>query len=353
MKKVLLFVIFLSLTAFSVLADEQKRVKLDDNHTKEQVRLAFCNIFVTRTEVDDDENVKVIVEIENLDESNVIILFGHAYPEKELKKLSPSIRFDKGYPGTKGQRNIDTYSKAGNAIFVEPSEKSVLPQIQVKGNVAQLCRFPLYIAKYNNRTRSKMLLLEKQVIEVEIEVQVKPDEDFIRLEQMCNDLIEDISKQTFCTNSRHLPSLERQEEPYKVRVGQIKKEIDEIIGHHNWYTRDKSYQRYDHLKQKLDSIQFADYERDCGIANKHRSARRHSCKYCNLSLQQIFHKLDDYYKKIYNSTNRKATKETVIQDVNILYRCCTDANCPKHSSLWNKSQYKSKITDRYTRISNF
>lgn len=348
----MLLVVFF-LAAIPIFADEQKKVKLDDDHTKEQVRLAYCNIFVTRTEVDDDENAKVSVEIENLDESNLIILFGHAYPEKELKKLSPSITFDKKYPGTKGHRNIDTYREAKNVIFIEPSEKSMLPEIQVAGGVAQLCRFPLYIAKYKNKGRSKVLLLEKQIIEIEIEVDVKPDEDFIRLEKESSDLIEKISKQTFCTNSRHTPSLVKQEAPYKDRIDKIKSEIDEIVSRHNWYTSDRGYQRYNGIKQKLESVKFVDYERDCGNPQKHRGSRRHSCKYCNLSLQQIYHKLDDYYKKIYNSSNRKATKESVMADVNILYRCCTDGNCSKHSSSWNKSEYKSKIIDRYTRISNF
>lgn len=361
MKKLLIFVTFFFLAALSTFADEQRKIKLDDGHTKEQVRLGYCNVFVTRADIDDDGNAKVTVEIENLDESNVIILFGHAYPEKELKKLSPSITFDKNFPGTKGKRNIDTYKEARNVLFIEPSEKSMLPEISVKSSETQLCRLPLYIAKYKDKkflgttTRTnKMLLLEKQILELEIEVEVKPDEDYVHLEKECNDLIEDISKQTFCTNSKHKPSLERQEAPYKEKIGKIKSDIDEIISSHNWYTSDRGYQRYNGIKQKLDAIDFTNYEGDCGNPKNHRSVppRRHTCKYCNLSLQQIYHKLDDYYKKIYNSSNRKATKEAVMADVNLLYRCCTDANCTKHSS-WNNSEYKSKITDRYTRISNF
>ena len=357
MKKLLIFVTFFFLAAISTFADEQKKVKLDDGHTKEQVRLGYCNVFVTRADIDDDGNAKVTVEIENLDESNVIILFGHAYPEKELKKLSPSITFDKNFPGTKGQRNIDTYKEARNVLFIEPSEKIMLPEISVRSAEAQLCRLPLYIAKYKDKkflgttTRTnKMLLLEKQILELEIEVEVKPDEDFIRLEKECNDLIEDISKQTFCTNSKHKPSLERQEAPYKEKIGKIKSEIDEIVSRHNWYTSDRGYQRYNGIKQKLDAIDLTNSEADCG---KHKVIpTRHSCKYCNLSLQQIYHKLDDYYKKIYNSSNRKSTKDAVMADVNLLYRCCTDAKCTKHSS-WNNSEYKAKIIDRYNRINNF
>ena len=354
MKKLLIFMTFFFMAALITYADEQKKVKLDDGHTEEQVRLGYCNVFVTRTDMDDDGNANVAVEIENLDDSNVIILFGHAYPEKELKKFSPSIIFDKKFPGTKGQRTIDTYREARNVRFIEPSEKILLPTISVKSEETMLCRLPLYIAKYKPKkflgitTKTKrIVLMEKQILELEIESEVKPDEDFIRLEKECNDLIEDISKQTFCTNSKHRPTLEKQEAPYKEKIAKIRSEIDEIISRHNWYTSDKGYQRYNGIKQKLDAIDLSNLEADCG---KHKV--RHSCKYCNLSLQQIYHKLDDYYKKIYNSSNRKNTKDNVMADVNLLYRCCTDANCTKHSS-WNNSEYKAKIIDRYTRICNF
>ena len=201
-----------------------------------------------------------------------------------------------------------------------------------------------------------MLLLEKQILELEIEVEVKPDEDFIRLEKECNDLIEDISKQTFCTNSKHKPSLVRQEAPYKEKIGKIKSEVDEIISRHNWYKSDRGYQRYNGIKQKLhpDSIIFV--EIDCGRHDLCPKCGRKShsgpcpipsCKYCKLTPQQIYHKLDDFYKKIYSSNNRKSAKDAVMSDVNLLY------SCGKHSPVWKNSDYKSKIIDRYNRINNF
>jgi hypothetical protein len=357
MKKTLIFLTLFLFAALATYADEQQRVKLDDDHVKEQIRLGYCNIFVTKVDSDDEGNAKVTVEIENLDETNVIILFGHAYPEKELKKLSPSITFDKNFPGTKGHRNIDTYREARNVIFIEPSEKSMLPEIQVKSGEIELCRLPLYIAKYKDKSllgasngRNKLLLMEKQVLELEIEVEIKPDEDYLRLERECNDLIDEISKQTFCNNPKHRPSLDKQEAPFKEKIRKINAEIAEIV-HQRFFSSDST--NYNTLKQKLDKIDFAKYESDCGNPRNHRKATpssRHNCKYCNSTLQQIYHKLDDYYQKIYS---RKTTKESVMADVNLLYKCCTDGNCSKHAPSWNSSEYKSKITDRYNRISNF
>ncbi len=363
MKRLFIFMSFFFYAVIGSYADEQQRVKLDDEHTEEQVHLEYCNVFVTKVDSDDDGNAKVTVKIENLTETFVIILFGHAYPEKDLKKLLPSIKFDKRFNGTKGHRDIDAYREGRNEIFIEPAEKKILPEIQVKSGEIKTCRFPLYIAKYRDKNflsasngRNKMLLIEKQIFELEIEVEVKPDEDYLRLESECDSLIGEISKQTFCNHPKHKTSLESQEAPYKTRIDKIRTEIDEIVNRHNWYTSDRGYQRYNALKQKLDAIDFTAYEGDCGNSRNHRSNPpriRHSCKYCNSSLQQIYHKLDDYYKKIYNSSNRKATKESVMADVNLLYKCCTDGNCSKHASSWNSSEYKSKITDRYNRISNF
>ncbi len=363
MKRLLIFMSFLFFAATGSYADEQQRVRLDDGHIKEQVRLDYCNIFVTMVDSDDDGNAKVTVEIENLNETYVIILFGHAYPEKVLKDQKPSITFDKRFNGTKGHRDIETYRGTRDEIFIEPSEKRMLPEIQVKSGEVQICRLPFYFAQYKKKSifgssnsSNKMLLMQKEILELEIEVEVKPDEGYVRLEGECNTLIEEISKQTFCNHPKHKTSLESQEAPYKTRINKIRTEIDEIVNRHNWYTSDRGYQRYNALKQKLDAIDFTAYEGDCGNSRNHRgnpSRLRHSCKYCNSSLQQIYHKLDDYYKKIYNSSNRKATKESVMADVNLLYKCCTDGNCSKHASSWNSSEYKSKITDRYNRISNF
>lgn len=355
MKKLLIFVTIFILSSISISADEQKKVKLDDDHNKEQVSLGYCNVFVTMVTVDDDETAKVGVEIENLEESNIIILFGHAFPEKELKKLSPSITFDKNFPGTKGKREIDTYDDVGYVLFIEPSEKIKLPDITVRNGDVELCRLPLYIATSKDKKflgistgATKILLMEKQILELEIEVDVKSDEDFIRLEKESNDLIDNISQQTFCTNPRHRPSLEKQEAPYKKKIDKIKSEIDNIIKSHNWFISDRGYQRYNAIQSKLDAIDFSEYEGDCGkIHNGSKVSQSVGCKYCKLTPQQIYHKLDDYYKKIYNSNNRKAVKDSVMMDVNLLY------SCGKHSSSWKNSEYKSKIIDRYNRINKF
>lgn len=342
MKKFLIFIILILFTGLFIYADEEKAVKLNDSIRQKTIEFANCNIFVSKGETDDDENTKVAIEIENKDESNVVILFGHTYPEKELKKLSPSIRFDKKYPKT--NRSLDTFKEGKNVLFIDPTndKQKIIEGIQIKKDEKYSCHLPFYIAKYKSNKRNKMLILEREILELEIEVEVKPDMNFIRLENECNDLIDSIGKKTFCPNAKHKPSLEKQKSLYKERIDSL---VSVIIGFRDkYYSQDKGYKRYDELKQKLDGIQFV--EIDCGGPHTPPPPPK-KCKYCNLSAQQIYHKLDDIYKKIYNSNNRKATKNSVMSDVNLLY------NCSRHSGTWKKSNFESKIRERYKQICNF
>lgn len=348
MKKKLFYIFCLCAIAISTYADEQRKIKLDADHQNEMIRYALCNIFVANEGEGSDGITNVSINIENTDETNGIFLFGHAYPEKDLKRLTPSITYDKHFPGTKGRRTLDTYQGLKNVVFIEPVSKSFIHEIQVGEEEIVKYRLPLYIAKYKGKSRKKILLLEKQVIELEIECETK-DVDLIRLNEECDSLLKELESVTLCPNRRHKPSLDNQKQPYNKRIERKIAEIDSIVGTHQWPQTSKRYLAYDSLKTQLKDIDLSKYERDCG---RHQG-RGHQCKYCNLSLQQIYNKLDDCYIKIYNSNNRKETKAAVISEVNMLYRCCTDSNCRNHSSAWKKSEFKSRIIDRYNRINNF
>ena len=355
MRKILTFFTLFLISALSAFADETTSVKLSDEHSEEQIRLAYCNLFVKMISSDEDGNAKISIQIENLDESNAIYIFGRAYPEKELKKQSPPILFDKNFPGTKGSRTIDTNKLVREVVVILPADKYELPVIQINNSEKQPCRLPLYFAKEKDTKflgikigKPKMLLMEKQILELEIEVEPKRDVVFERLELECNNLINEINKQSFCNNSRHTPSLEEQETPYKDKIDALKSEIDKIIDQKKWFATDEGYKRYNSLKVKLSEIDFASLEKDCGKKHGQGSKPVPSCKYCNLTPQQIYHKLDDIYKKIYNSNDRKATKESVMADVNLLY------GCRKHSVSWkNNKDYNSRIINLYNRIINF
>ena len=356
MKKTILLIVGLCLSVMGVKADEQRKISLDRDHSKETVSLPYCNIFVSIDDMEDEDG-KVKIELENLDETNPLLLFDHAYEEKAIKKMPTAITFDKTFGGTKNKRKIDPFSaKSGNedntgerarmnrVMLFNPSDKLDLPLITVVNGEKTVCRLPIYVAKYKGKKRNKVLLLEKQVIELDLEVEFKPSAEYLDMKDKYEKLVNDLSKKGICTNPRHSPSADKQRENFTKQIDELKDRIDAIISKHGWSPSDKGYERYNTLKKQLSEIDLSEKERDCGRHGRKPKATTggHSCAYCSLSLQQIYHQLDDLYKRIYNSSDRKATKASVMKQVNALY------NCAKQRK---GNDYKSKINERYSRIS--
>ena len=328
-------------------ADEQRKVTLSSDHNKEAINLSYCNIFLTMNQVDDGTG-DVSIEVENLSESNVLILFDRSYTEKQAKKMSPSLLFDKTFGGTKGQRILDACTPPATRVMqFRPSDKFNLFAVRLENEATSVVKLPIYIAKWKGS--KKLILLEKQVIELNITAELKPSAEYVDMSKQCEELIKNIERTGICPNSKHRPSADKQKEDFQEKIDELKTKIDGIISSHGWSSGDNGYRRYNELKSKLDGIKFA--ERDCG---RHKAAvAGHKCSYCGLSLQQIYHKLDDLYKKIYSSSDRKAAKANVMSQVNALYNCCTDSKCSSHASQWKKGgDYKSKIVERYNRINS-
>ena len=357
MKKILLMVL-LCLATLTSQADEQKKITLSNDNTKETVNLSYCNIFVTLMNPDSDDDFgKVLIEIENLDEQKILALFNKPYKEKEIKKLHPSFKYDKLFGGTKGKRIIDPYNlETGQDVFIEPSNKYQLAAFNAPAGSEMAVKLPIYLSKPKSGIverilgKEKLLLLRKQVIELDINVELKPSAEYLGLLDDCKQLKKDVENAVFCTSNKHRPNVEGQKEPYQKRIDELKAKIDAAISSHGWNPGDGSYQRYNAIKEDLAKIDLSKQE---GICRTHRAPvpAQHSCAYCNLTLQQIYHKLDDLYKKIYTSSDRAATKASVMGQLNGMYNCCTDAKCAKHASAWRSGgDYKNKIIERYNRI---
>lgn len=352
MRRTIPFIFTFCLFSLIAMADEQKKVLLTNDQSEQTIALGYCNIFA-RLNAEDEEGT-VSIELENLDESKVLIVFDRAYPEKVIKKMSKSmsIVYDKTFGGKAKNRLIDPCTTPMEGVqLVKPSDKAQLTDVTVTNGENSVCLLPIYIAKQKGK---KVMLLEKQLIELDIEADLKPSPEYIAMEDKFTALEKEIDRQTFCPNPKHKTSLEKQEAVYVNKINELKAEIDQLIASHNWKEEDGGYVRYTALKNKLDAIDLSSRERDCG---RHKGGSGggsgHSCSYCSLSLQQIYHKMDDYYKKIYSSSDRKAAKAKVIKEVNALYQCCTDPACSKHASAWKSGgEYKNKIIERYNRISN-
>lgn len=358
MKRITFFCLLFCLMASKSLADEQKDLTLSDDHNEETITLpSLCNIFAS-IDVKDEESGTLRLYIENIREENTLLFFGAGFNEKYLKRLTPKITYHKIFGGTKGERTTDYSNDLNGIVNVDPSDKKILFTKEVGNGERNTIRIPIYIAKYKNSKRNAIELMEKQVVELNINVELKPDEDFIRLSSEVSDYLKKIESKPFCTHKLHRASLERQRDYYQRMREGIVERIDSILKtHSNWFKGDPGYEKYDSLlivlqKIDLDSSEYV--TTNCGRASLHKSAQRpkakHSCRYCNLSLAQIYHKLDDSYQKIYNDRGKK---NSLIGEVRALYNCCTDDDCRKHSSEWRKGGfYKKKIVERYNKINN-
>ena len=198
-------------------ADETRTIKLDNKgHGKEAIQLSFCNIFVELQKTDEDDQYKININLENVSEDKILYLFDVPYNEKTLKKTC-NLVYDKTYPGTKGKRVTESCEGLSESCRLQPSESKNILNFQ--GNEeSRKCRLPIYIARITDEKfllvkKSKVSLAETEVIELNIDVELKPDEDFVRLSNSTDSLLNEIGRQTFCSNRNHrgtsLKSLKR------------------------------------------------------------------------------------------------------------------------------------------------
>ena len=343
-KRIFLTALFVVGTFLTSFADEQKKITLNNNdHTSETIELAYCNIFVTLKNVDENDNAEILIELENIHESNTLLLFDRAYDEKTLKKIYPSIRYDKVFGGSKGKRYIDVCPDLKSTYKINPSGRIQLFVKTGNDKAPLVCKLPIYIAKNKNKRGSKMLLLAKEVIELEIQIQLKPDEEYISITDSYEALIKDIDSEHFCTNSYHKgKSLKSLKIKYEGKINDLKKRIKSIVEDRGYYPSDKAYKKFMEVSGKLDTISL-DAKTVTSCPDDHKPKRgEHKCKNCSLSYEQIYKKLENYYIDIHNG---KKTKAQVMSEVESLYTCVS-----KNKKRSANNSIKSRITTYYNKI---
>lgn len=340
----LLFMVAALLVASWTYADELRTITLNEDTTK-SISFGYCNIFVSRSNENDENNPLIRVMIENTDDTEIMILFNHAYTEKDLNNLYPKITYDKYFIGTKGRRMIEPCENLGNDLRIYPTRKQEFTK-KVPAGESHTFRLPFYFAKPKNKSGSKLLLKEKNVIELTVNVPVKQDSDYPRLREATDKLVDSLTNISFCPNPNHSPSLEQREAPYKKLRDSLSNAIDSISQARGWFQNDTGYtkSRYDSLKQVLMSIDFKDYEKDCGRHKEPIRPFTHNCVYCSLSLEDIYRKMDGNYQKIYaaHGEDRKQKKKKYEGEMKALYKCCK-----KNKQRKGNPALVSKITRLY------
>lgn len=338
-----LLLCFIFVNAF---ADQTKLVKLNNkDHKKEIVSLPFCNLFIEMTEVD-EKDFSVSVNIENVSEINALCLFNRAYNEKVLKSMS--IVYDKVFQGKKGKRIAESCEGLQGSVCILPGSDTK-KLLSIKGSDKTLIiRLPIYIARYNKSQKSifkknRISLAQKEIIELNIDVELKPDEEYLKLTEATNLLIEEIEKQTFCSNKNHRgTSYNTLIKVYDESIVDLKRQIANVIRTRGYMSSDKGYKQFIELHNRLNSIKLEDrVVASCGN-DKAKKKQGHNCKYCDVSYAMIYNKLEGYYIDIHNG---KRSKAQIIGDVETLYNCVI-----KNKKRSDNGNYLSRIKTYYNKI---
>lgn len=345
MKKTVLFLwLLLTCSVRFAYGDEIRSIKLDNKgHDKETVSLSFCNIFVELQQGNDEYQYEISVRLENVSEDKILYLFDRSYNEKTLKKMR--IVYEKLFPGAKGKRIAEACDGLSESCRLLPSSetKSIL---NFQNNESTIkCRLPIYIARYDEKNfivvkKSRISLAQKEVIELNIDVELKPDEEFIKLSEATDSLINEIGRQTFCSNKNHRGTpLDTLYKIYNKSIDDLKEQVERIVSSRNYSSSNKGYQQFMAIRNRLDSI---DLEKlTVTSCDNDRKKVIHNCKYCSLSIEDIYKRLETYYIDLHNG---KKTKEQILGDVEALY------NCAQKNSRRAKGNYMSRIKTYYNRI---
>lgn len=348
MRKTIFTLLLTLFTAFSVFADGEYKIVLNEDDNQKSLELGYVNINVVMGEPDAQGRVDITVELVNPNEvsNNMLFLFGRSFSEKELRGLkNPRVVYDWNYP-VKKPRLTDYCERLGKEVVgLAPNHPTYsISHLKMTEEETLEIRLPIYMAI--KKCSKKAALMEKHVEKLIISVELMPDENYPIIKKSCDSIAEVIANLTFCNNPKHKPSLEERERPYKDEVSDLRLIINLKLL--QWPIKSFRYRKYDELKQQLDDIEFK--ETDCGDPTLH--TYNHYCKYCKLTLEEIYDVFDDLYQeKVY--PKKELTKEEM-QQVKAMYKCCTDKTCKSHAAEWKKqNKYKDGIVDYYNRITKY
>ena len=345
MKKTFFLAAILALLQLTPLrADEKRTVRLDNReHRKVTISLDQCNIFVELNKCEEKEDVRVTVSVENAFEDKILCLFNQAYSEKALRKMS--VIYDKSFPGQRGERDTYCCKWLPEACILQPSSEPRALFI-LEDFMSTSCQLPIYIATAKELNllvfkKDRIVLTERNIVTLEIVVELKPDETYVGLSKECDKLIEDIGNETFCTNEGHIGiPCETLTKTYGARIDSLKKEVKGVMETRGYRKSGKMYGMYSALAERLDTINLE--KRVTASCGKDVVRDKHKCRYCSLTYEAIYRKLEGYYIDIHNGSKDKAQ---VMGDVNALHNCAV-----RNKKRSGGRNYKTRINTYYNKI---
>ena len=302
---------------------------------------------------------EISIEIKNKPGNYYLLLFDRAYTVKELKKMKPSIRFDKVY--SSANRNIipcDALSDLGT-MMIEPDKNESITFRGFTGDRIK-CELPICVATHKKKrflSKEKYLICESETKTLFINIQRKEqpvaDTDYERIKEECEDLIDELKDKTFCGNKKHRPSFKEQTEFYEGKKQALKDQIEGIKSSNGWGERSKEYQKYKALIAQLDAIEYQ--KQDCGGHTGRVTDPQlpHKCKYCTWTAKEAYDYMDRAFNGIYNSIDPQKEKRKRKAEVEALHKAYT-STCPNlKRAMQAEPQAKKNADDYYKDIIDY
>lgn len=360
----LLVFCFAIVSAFSQTAN----ITLSDTHPTREVTIPSFNMselgrFVfTKGETDGNGNAEVVIEIENNSKDFMFLLFNKYYGQDELRRQKPRIIFSKLFPGNSIEK-VEGSNLTEIKIFpfddrrYAQTEDNVyrFPRTTIKEGASKEYVIPLYLAKKKKCLFGyKIELVGMTDLNFNISIE-QSDKDYDRIKTSCDSIADFMEKvrteKPFCTHRSHKPSYSKQIEASIYRIRDLQDLINHKLTDRNIHLTNARREQYENLLDTLESSQdflTEDYEHDCGGHTGHST-----CEYCNLTLEQIYRKMDNIYIELKNADAQgfDAKKKDLLKKANKLYKCCSDPTCAKHASQWKHGgQIKQKIVERFEQL---
>lgn len=350
MKKLFLLLCLVFCLGFNAQANQEYSFVLDklNNNKETEALLNYGNVTLELLSIN-SSMAKIAVTLENTTKDHAILLFKHDWDEKSLKRQTPKFVFDKKYPGGKGGRKVsgcDYVSQYFEAVV--PDETGNILLIDVPTSGVTKFYLPLYLAKYDSKRLGKRgkeginytILAEiVSVINISVKKWSENEPSYVTIKNEVSDFISITDTLKFCSNPKHKPSLEQQQRPYREKLDSLVSAIYETLSYSGWNSSDEAYLAYNGLLMQLGRIDLNKNNHDCGL---HKEKPAHSCRYCSLSSQQLFHRIDDLYQQLRMG---ETTKDKAVKEARELYNCYRKSTRRKKDNF-----YGEKITEFYNQI---
>lgn len=318
------------LTAFAILmsvctavrANQEISIKLDNRDNKfHKEKLGFADITFECLSIEGTK-ARVQVSIENITQNppHALLIFKNEKREQSLKRMTPRIKFDKMFPGQKGNRRVlGSAENSENSFIILPNETVFLYTVYVSVTDSKHLVLPLYLANYQpkkvlkkGKHRISYKVLEERVYDFILNVEgwTRNDPDYVKTQKEVEDFVASMQGVTFCPNAQHSPSLQEQEIAYKEEMERLKMRINAALG--DWMSTDSAYVAYSQLFAKVD-VNMKEKEKDCG-------RHAHNCSYCTQSAQQLYHLLDDTYQQLYAGQVTRPQAASIAKAVQLCYQ---------------------------------